>query len=84
MIDTFEMGRVEEVIIKMPDGNELRVNNAIVKVEIETETLEHFSTLGGSPVRDHAPVVIGEEKVVTLKVEDPSIIEELTRLIRED
>jgi hypothetical protein len=83
MTDTFEMGRVAEVIIKMPDGNELTVNNAIVVVEIETEVLDHFSSLGGAPIRD-TPVVIGEERVVKLKVEDPSVIEQLVRLIRED
>ena len=83
MTNLYHIGRVAEVVIRMPSGEELTIHTARVEVEIETETLDHFSLSGGAPIAD-MQVTISEDRVVKLKTEDYSIIEELTRLIRED
>ena len=79
------MGRVHAVVIQMPDGQELTIRTPRVEVNIETETVDHFSLSGGAPIRD-MQVAIQEDREVVIHTEDNDgdLIEELTRLIRED
>ena len=78
------MGRVAEVIIRMPNGQELRIHTPRVEVNIETETLDHHSLSGGAPIIS-TEVTIREDRQVVINTEDDgTLMEELTRLIRED
>jgi len=83
MSSLYHLGRATEVIIRMPGGEELTISNLMVEVDIETETLDHHSLSGGMDIIDRT-IIVREEKTVKIHTDDGSIIEELTRLIRED
>lgn len=80
----YQLGRVSHVTITMPDGQDLVINAPVVTVDIETETMDHFSLSGGRAIVDKE-VTIREEKKVSIQVEDDGELgDKLTRLIRED
>lgn len=80
IMSEYQMGRVDRLLITMPDGNEITVESPVVEIYIEQETLEHFSS--GSRVADRS-VVVNEEIRARVGVREDQFFEAI-RLIRED
>lgn len=78
LFSNYNIGVVKELIIKDDYGAAIVIENAIVKVEVEQETIDHYS-MG----RLDQSVVVNEKKVVTITLKEKEALD-LTRLIRED
>lgn len=77
----YAIGMVHKVVLVYPDGHEIEINNAEVTVDVETETMHHYSLEGG--MRHRMSVPMSEHKKVSIKTND-NVHEELIRLIRGD
>jgi hypothetical protein len=77
------LGQVSRMTIELPDGENYILENAFLEIEVEQESLDHMSMASGRMAVDRS-AIINEKKTVKLKNPSPEVVEELTRLIRED
>lgn len=77
----FDMGVVSKVTITMSDGNEMSFDNAVVNVNLEQETINHYSF--GNPVPDKS-VVLNERTNIDITTNNEEDFFKAVRLIREE
>lgn len=78
----YSLGVVPEVKVLLENGETLTVTNADVTIEIEQETIDHYS-IGSDGVRARSRMVMSESKKVKIQVGSLEP-EELMRLIRDE
>ena len=56
----FDLGGGGSVIVTMPDGTSITLENASISFGISQERLDHYSMIGGERMRDNSAVISQE------------------------
>ena len=73
------MGQVASIVVRTNQGEEITLNNVHLEVEVDTETISHYS-MG----QKESTMVMSEKMTAKVKTDDIEAVEELYRLVRED